>query len=594
MLIIRKFGRLLRGKATPFQILVGSLLGACLGFMPRFGDAPGLIALLTFALLVLNANLFLAATVGVVAKLLSLVLLPAAFALGRLLLDGPTEPIFRQLINAPVFALFGFESYVVTGGLLLGVVLGLGMGAALVLAVTSFRQKMAALDHNSPRMHALLQSPWARVGTFLLAGGGMKKPDYAALAAQSKVGNPFRVLGVVVVVLSLLLITIAYQFVASSILTAQLRSGLEQANGATVDLDRAEVDLRAGRVTLTGLAISDPNALGNDLFRATRVEADLSSRDLLRKRLQLDRVVVVGATSGEARRVPGRRTAPTQAAPVAKDSGDSQSMDDYLQNAQVWRERLSQVQRWLDQLSGPDSTTGTTTEPKVETLEARLRRFAAQHGYASVKATHLITGAPTFTVTELTAADVKVAQLPGELLQLTARHLSTQPALLDKAPELHLTSASDRLQFHATLAGLGATPGANQLTFHYRNLSVDDVMQRINTSGSAVLKGGTIDLAGSGQYFIADGRIEFPLEATLRNTSLNVGGRATKLSQFVLPITLSGSLSNPRVKVDSSALRKLAVQAGTEAIKEKATEKIQDAIGDKAGDFFKRLSPGKN
>ncbi|MDP1580090.1 MAG: hypothetical protein Q8M02_07420, partial [Candidatus Didemnitutus sp.] len=545
MLIIRKFGRLLRGKATPFQIIGGSLLGACLGFMPNFADAPGLIVVLTFALLVLNANLFLAATIGLVAKLLSLALMPVSFALGRFFLDGPTESLFRQLINAPVFALFGFESYVVTGGLALGVVLGLGGGGLLALAVTSFRQKMAGLDQNSPRMHTLLQSPWARCGTFLLAGSGLKKPDYAALLAQSKVGNPIRVLGVVVVVLSLLLTTIAYQFVASSILTAQLRSGLAQANGATVDLDRAEVDLRAGRVTLTGLAISDPNALGTDLFRAAKIEADLSGRDLLRKRLRLDRVVVLSASSGEARRVPGRRTAPTQAAPEAKAPGDSQSLDDYLQNAQVWRERLSQVQQWLEQLSGPDSTAGTTTEPKAETWEARLRRLAAQHGYASVKATHLIAGAPTFTVTELLAGDIKVARLPDELLQLTARHLSTQPALLANAPELHLTSASDRLQFHATLAGLGAAPGANQLAFHYRNLAVDDVMQRIKTSGGAVLKGGTIDLVGRGEYFLTGGRIEFPLEATLRNTSVNVGGRATNLSQFVLPITLSGSLSNP-------------------------------------------------
>ena len=90
MFLLRKFGVLLRGKATPFQIIAGCLLGAWLGFMPGFFHAPGLIVVLTLALIFLNANLFLAGIVGLAAKLLSFVLLPVSFNLGRALLDGPT------------------------------------------------------------------------------------------------------------------------------------------------------------------------------------------------------------------------------------------------------------------------------------------------------------------------------------------------------------------------------------------------------------------------------------------------------------------------------------------------------------------------
>ena len=117
MLILRKFVSLLSGKVTPFQIVAACLLGTMLGFAPSFGQAPGLVLGLFMLLLVLNANLFLAFFAAAGMKLVSFLLLPVSFASGRLLLDGPTQPLFEKLINAPVFAFFGFEYYTVTGAI---------------------------------------------------------------------------------------------------------------------------------------------------------------------------------------------------------------------------------------------------------------------------------------------------------------------------------------------------------------------------------------------------------------------------------------------------------------------------------------------
>ena len=109
-------------------------------------------------------------------------------------------------------------------------------------------------------------------------------------------------------VLSLVLAGVMYQFCSGTIITTALRSGMEEAIGATVDLENAEIDLKAGCMTLTGIASADPNALDTDIFRAEKIEVDISGANLLRKRLQLDRVVITGATSGEKRKIPGRRT----------------------------------------------------------------------------------------------------------------------------------------------------------------------------------------------------------------------------------------------------------------------------------------------
>jgi uncharacterized protein (TIGR03546 family) len=591
MFLLRKIGNLVRGNPTPFQLMAGCFLGACVGFMPGFADAPGLVVVLTLALVLLNANLFLAAVVGLGAKLLSLLLLPVSFHVGRFLLDGPTEPFFRKLINAPVFALFGFDSYVATGGLLIGGVVGLATGILVVRSIQAFRRKMLALDQNSPRFHELTQKPVARFATFVFAGGGLKTPDYAALLAGPKVGNPIRAIGAVLVVLTAILAVVGYQFFAASIVTAQLRSGLELANGATVDLESAELDLASGRMALVGVAAADPNALETDLLRATRIEADVSGVNLLRKRLQLDRVVVSGATSGETRRVPGRRlkTASEPSPPIQWP--DAKTIEDYWKNAQIWRERLAQVKQWIEKISGPSSA--PTEAPTDETLEARLRRLAAEQGYASVKATHLVEGAPTLLITELVAGQVTVKQLPGEKLDITARNLSTQPSLAGGAPEISVTSASDRVGFNAKFNGLSALKGENTMAFHYRAVPVDSVMANLKVSGDTVLTGGTIDLAATGRYFPADGSIDLPLEATLKDTTMNLAGRVQKVSNFALPVGLTGSLSNPKIKVDSKALGNLALKAGTDALKGKAAEKLQEALGDKAGGFLEGLVPEK-
>jgi hypothetical protein len=78
MFPLRKIGSVLRGKATPFQVLLATTLGGLLGFVPGFflpGDlgggflqAPALIVLLLCVVLVFNANLAVFGLTTLVAK----------------------------------------------------------------------------------------------------------------------------------------------------------------------------------------------------------------------------------------------------------------------------------------------------------------------------------------------------------------------------------------------------------------------------------------------------------------------------------------------------------------------------------------------
>jgi uncharacterized protein (TIGR03546 family) len=305
MIITRKIGAILRGKATPFQLAAGCALGAALGFVPGFSIAPGLTVALVFLLVLINANLFLAAIVGMAAKLASWVLLPVSFSIGRLLLDGPLSGLFQSAINTPVLALLGVENYATTGGFVLGLLFGGIISLLVIRGITRFRLRMADATAHSERYKKWNSKAWVRWTVFILAGGGLKDPDYTALAAK-KIGNPIRPLGIVFVIVSTVFLVVGFKFFAPTIIKTALLSGLEKANGATVDLESADINLSTGKLFLGGLAITDPNNLSTNLFIANRIEADISGADLLRKRLAIDNLVVDGARLNETRRIAGR------------------------------------------------------------------------------------------------------------------------------------------------------------------------------------------------------------------------------------------------------------------------------------------------
>ena len=212
-------------------------------------------------------------------------------------------------VSAPVLALFGFEYYATTGGLALGLVFGLVAAGVIISAVRSFRTRMAKLEEGSEAYKKYASKKWVKVLTFVLIGGNKGKRTYAELNAK-RYGLPIRPLGVVFALLLVGLGFLINALARDEIVTAMLKRGMESANGATVDIENAELNFGSGRLLITGFAMADPERLDTDLLRAKTIEADVSSRDLLRKRIALDGVVARDAYTGEKRLIPGHRTRP--------------------------------------------------------------------------------------------------------------------------------------------------------------------------------------------------------------------------------------------------------------------------------------------
>ena len=603
-MLTRKIGTLIRGKATPFQIVAACVLGAMIGFVPGLAQGPGLLAALVLLLLVLNANLGLAALVGLGAKLVSLALMPVSFEVGRVLIDGPLQGLFRAMINAPVLALFGFEYYATVGGVVVGALLGAVVGVALTMALKRFRRQMARLEEGSERYQRISSKKWVRFTAWLLIGPGHGKRSYAELA-ERRVGNPVRVLGLVAVVLFVGLLFVVRLFLTEPIVTAALKNGLERANGATVDVGSADLDLSQGRLVITGLAMADPERLTHDVFRAARVEANVSGADLLRKRLVLDAVAATDAASGAQRAIPGRRVGPARepSEPPEPKTEDEKTLDDYIADAQKWKDRLAQVKDWLERVGEREGADGQP--PKKETLEERLRRQVRELGYARVRASHLVEETPTLLVRSARVEKLRVESVEGEVFGVEGENLSTQPWLVEEKPQVRVTTESGRYGGEAVLVG-----GSGRLRAHASGLSGDDVGRMLAVAGTAPISGGTVDVAIDGTWGEGGvGTVDLPLEVLLQNTTLTLAGvGSTTVERMALPIGVRGPIDDPRVRVDQDALAQALVDAGAkelasrvraeaegalDKVREDAEKKLQEEVGDKAKDALKGLLPGR-
>jgi uncharacterized protein (TIGR03546 family) len=575
-MIIRKVGKLLRGKATPFQLMTACALGSAVGFVPGFEHGPGLTVVLGLLLVVLNANLFVATAAGLLAKGLSLLLMPVSFVVGRALLDGPLQGLFEALINAPVTALFGLEYYATTGGLVIGLLLGVGLGVALVRLLGAFRRRMARLEAGSPRYVELSRRWWARALVFTVAGRGHGRKTYEQLL-QRRVGNPIRPVGAALAGLAVVLLAVAYQFAAEPIVTAFLQHSLERANGATVDLESARLDLATGRLVVTGLALADPNDLASDLLRARRLEADVSAADILRKRVAVDRLVLVDASTGEPRRSPGRHVGRPPKPAERRDVSvpDGRRLEHYLEQADRWKRRLAQIRRWLEPLTGGDVEAADS-----ETLGQRLARQVRERGYAGVAARHLVTGAPTFAVYELVADGVRTPHLEGETLAIRGENLSTHPHLLGRPVRLSVRSSGGSIDAGARFKE-AAGAGANAVDLHLSGLSGDALGRQMATGAAAPpVRGGEIAVDGSGTWAGgAGGWIDLPLSVTVRDSTIALpGAKPTKVDRLVLAIGVRGPLDDPRVIIDDRALADALAAAGASELAQRVRKELGGSL----------------
>ncbi|MFI4915179.1 MAG: hypothetical protein ACIAS6_01555 [Phycisphaerales bacterium JB060] len=612
-MLTRKIGKLIRGKVTPVQVGMACVLGAMIGFVPSVRTSPALLLFLLALLLILNANLFVAAFMAAGSKLLSLLIMPVQFGVGRAVLDGPLGGLMASMINAPVLAWAGLEYYATTGGIVLGVVVGAAAAALLIIAIGRLRRTLAGMEEGSERYKKATSKKWVRSLVWVLFG--KQKKTYAQLSAK-RVGLPVRPLGVVVAVLMVGLVWVASLFFTEPVVTAAMRAGLERANGATVDLGSADIDLASGQLVVTSLAMADPEQLGTDLFRAARLDGTLSNADLLRKRFAIDRLVAGDASTGQARKTPGVLVGPRRE-PPEPEPGQGRTLEDYLAQAEKWKGRLEQARQWLERVSQrrpgeEDTGPGAPPEGRKETLRERLAREIAEKGYAFVAADHLVDDAPRFLIREVVVEGMTAADAPGEVFDARGENLSTQPWLVQGAPRVTVRSRSGLYEADITLGSASAGGADSTLLLARRGIPADRVSSALRVGGDTpVLAGGAVDAVIQGAF--RPGWIDLPLDVLVRNSTVTLpGAGSAEVSELRLPIGVRGPMDAPGLSIDAQAWGQAFAQAGATQLarelrgrvedtvqeevdraREKAQEKVEEAVGKEVRERLGGLLPGR-
>ncbi len=444
---------------------------------------------------------------------------------------------------------------------------------------------MAHLEENSDKFKNLNSRWYVRFLVWLLLGKGKGKTTYNELLEKGR-GNPIRWSGVVVAGLLVLSLVGARYFLSGPILKRYLKAGLERANGATVDVGDFKLDLGTGDMSVSNLAMADPNALDTDLLRAAQLTAKVSTTDLLRKRFQMDQVIVSDASQGEKRATKAKRVgpAPKPLPDPSKKPGDK-TLDDYLKQAQVWKDRLAQARKWLDKLSshkGTDKGTDQTPAQKPETLQERLEREIRESGYTHVQASHLVQGAPRFLLKELQIKKLRVPFFGDETVDINAHDLSTDPNLLAAIPTVKINTSKQTLDLLVALAGSSATGGQNTINLTYANLSADAFAKNL-IGGSNVLKGGTINFTTNGTW--QPGSVNLPLQITLNNTAV-AGQKVPKLD---IPLGVTGPLDSPHLFLDPDAIMKAVATAAIGGVTDKFHGELDKQTGKIGGNAGKIL-----
>jgi hypothetical protein len=253
--------------------------------------------------------------------------------------------------------------------------------------------------------------------------------------------------------------------------------------------------------------------------------------------------------------------------------GAPKTIDDYVKEFEVWKQRLETVRKWIDKIAGGEDEP-PPAEQTPEQREQERQRQRDELGMARVVATHLLDQGPRVLIRRIDIDGIGYSvNGKADKLDLRARNLSDLPSLVADALSIDVKAQSGLMELgltgpSGTATDRAATGSGTPLGFAFalRQIPVDDVFGKLKVGGAPPLRGGTIDFDTKGSLFARrDGRvaIELPLNVKLTNTTFALAGaRETKVDSLLLPIGLRGPMTRPSVQLDDKVLQQALLAAG--------------------------------
>lgn len=601
MLIIRKFGSLLRGKATPFQIYSACLIGSIVGFLPAKMQCLGLYLIFFAIVLVLNSNLFITAFLIPTLKLASYILVVPSIQIGRAILDSSAGGFFKTLINAPFIAWSGLEYYVTLGSLLFGLLFGVIIGSTMVALITKFRKTMVVLENDSEKYKKWSEKKYVKILVWLFLGKGKgNKITYEELL-EKKVGNPIRILGVIIVVLGIGLAYFLNTYWTNEVITYQLTQALGTVNGATVDIANVDAKLTQGKIKIEKLEFADPKDLKKNRFVFEELELDIDINALLRKKITVEHLNIGKIASNTIRSYEGQLIVSPPAPPedpskpglfsnLSDKALEQIPLKDSYEDFDDLLETFNDIKAKYNEILNHEITKkiiAMANAPKVEkevTFQDAIKEAYNNCMDKRLKADQLIEKSPFLRINEIKCDKAFYSSEKFRDATLKIKDISSEPALLETPPSIEIVNAPKKYETTIQFKHYQKPELANEMVLQIKDIDAEALGKKIIIQGKKPLKNGLLQISCTSQFvnlddFMLKGKadlqkaeIEVPEFDTISIKSLPI---VFELHPFVMP---------PKFSVDSDNLKKVLLKEAKNQLKNKAKDALNNVKDDILGE----------
>jgi len=599
--IIRKIGKMLRGGAGKREIFLGALCGVLIGFNPVCGL---ILAVMIFITVLLNANLGFTLVGVLVGKIASLALAIVSFHTGFFIIHKiGLEGFFSTLANTPVTALMNLDIYAMVGSLPYALIIGIAFATFMQKTVTKIREQMVKASEHE-KIAKTVNNTFSK---FLIwvAFGKQKLSVADVLAKESPL---FRKSGIILVAV-LLLLGLLFEFLFFDMMAKKsLQASIESFTGAEVNIGKAHLSLATGKYELSDLQVTDRDKPAQNSVVIDTLIADVSVKDLLRRRYSIDHIVVSTLQRDVPRAHPGKvfqkkeeeKKREEEKNPTENVTG--KSLDQYFAQAKKWKRYGEKAYRYLKKRRA--NAKALAEHKTVKPNKQAALEDARKRGYLKARA-DLTTDHPLWIVRHVEIQKIKTA-LTTDPQKLIATELSSHPELNEKPTAITLTSLESNQPTVHLVLHFEDPEKPHQLTINMTDISVSEI--ETADSFPVELKGGKADFATKGTFSADQLGLPFTLHIkdlkTVSKGEKPVLGLDAKSAEKVLNSLatldldgkINGSLLSPKIWVDMDKLtkkfRKAAVDAGKKELSKRGKKEVNKLLETKDGKKAKKYLKG--
>ncbi len=417
--LIRKLGKALRGGATFRDMFLGIFLGFAVGMIPGVNLT---LVFLILLLLFLNATGALAVLSFMLGKILCLVLAPVTFWLGYTMIhDMGLIGLVRSASDTPVVAMMDLHVYCLIGAIPLIIVIGGLMAWFVARSVVKTRAAIASAAGKSEKARKVAGNWFVRFLMRIVFGKQKGK-----LADMDEAKSPLIRKGrVIAAVVLTALLAVAGMIFLDSLVKQGLEKSIAAANGAEVNIARADLSLRSGRLVIEGLEVTDASRPTHNRFQAEKIVADVSIKDLLTRRFVIDLIECDAMRMDVERKTPGKvyreKIEAKEKTPSVPDylAGKLGKSAEYYEEIKKFNKRLQKLREYLK------SDEAEASEPDTDAIAKRARAL----GYLKMSAKDYLTKKPTWVISNIKISHIELTPtLPTFVVE--GKNISSHPSLL--------------------------------------------------------------------------------------------------------------------------------------------------------------------